>query len=147
MYMVDVSSYPGIAITNPIDGGSYPVKAGSFPVNAGSYPLRCRSRCPCIATSHPDAYPVHYPIDRKSTLHQRKIHHPSTELITPSTPLLYGPKHLATPTPHSHHRLTVSPISFFSFSFAFCSINFPFAPGHQQPYPQPYSRSLSLVFP
>merc|ERR1711911_484657 len=78
MYMVDVSSYPGIAITNPIDGGSYPVKAGSFPVNAGSYPLRCRSRCPCIATSHPDAFPVHYPIDGKSTLHQRKIHHPST---------------------------------------------------------------------
>merc|ERR1711911_75514 len=97
-YPVDVRSYP-------VDGVSYPINAGSFLVHAGSFPLQCRSRCPCIATSYSDAYPVHYPIDGKSTLHRRKIHHPSTALITPSTPLLYRPKRLATQTPHSHHRL------------------------------------------
>ena len=101
------------------------------------------------APASPLQIPMHIPFITPSTENPRSIDGKSTfhrrSLSPPSTPLLYGPKHLATPTPHSHHRLTVSPISFFSFSFAFCPINFPFAPGHQQPYPQPYSLTHHLV--
>merc|ERR1711946_29071 len=88
-------------------------------------------------------------IDGKSTLHRRKIHAPSTPLITGSTPLLYPPKRLASPRLHlTLITVIVSPISFFSFSLAFCPINFPFAPRHQQPYPTailPHSPSRSIA--
>merc|ERR1711911_301011 len=92
----------------------------------------------------------HCPIDGKSTLHRRKIHAPSTEnprsidgkstlhrrrlSYTGSTPLLYPPKRLASPTPHSHHRHRLP--------------NFLFAPRHQQPYPTailPHSPSRSIA--
>ena len=36
---LDGPSYPGFAITNPVDCGSYPVNFGSFPVPTGSYPV------------------------------------------------------------------------------------------------------------
>merc|ERR1711946_87354 len=58
----------------------------------------------------------HCPIDGKSTLHRRKIHAPSTPLITGSTPLLYPPKRLASPTPHSHHRHRLPNFLLFFFS-------------------------------
>merc|ERR1711946_95235 len=74
-------------------------------------------RCPCFATSYPDAYRRNLcPIDGKSTLHRRKIHAPSTPLITGSTPLLYPPKRLASPTPHSHHRHRLPSFLLFFFS-------------------------------
>merc|ERR1712015_386942 len=97
-------------------------------------------------------------IDGKSMLHRRKIHAPSTEnprsidaayhrvnatFIPAQTPRLASP--------HLHLTLItviVSPDSFFSFSLAFCPINFPFAPRHQQPYPTailPHSPSRSIA--
>ena len=80
-YPVHARSYPVHAGSFPVDGGSfpahpgsYPVDGGSFPVHDGSFPLRCRSRCPCFATSYPDAYRRnHCPIDGKSTLHRRRL--------------------------------------------------------------------------
>ena len=149
-YPVHARSYPVHAGSFPAHPGSYPVDGGSFPVHDGSFPLRCRSRCPCFATSYPDAYRRnHCPIDGKSTLHRRKIHAPSTPLITGSTPLLYPPKRLASPRLHlTLITVIVSPDSFFSFSLAFCPINFPFAPRHQQPYPTailPHSPSRSIA--
>merc|ERR1711911_460855 len=147
---VDARSYPVHAGSFPGHPGSYSVDGGSFPVHDGSFPLRCRSRCPCFATSYPDAYRRnHCSIDGKSTLHRRKIHAPSTPLITGSTPLLYPPKRLASPRLHlTLITVIVSPDSFFSFSLAFCPINFPFAPRHQQPYPTailPHSPSRSIA--
>merc|ERR1711911_464603 len=97
---------------------------------------------PCFATSYPDAYRRnHCPIDGKSTLHRRKIHAPSTEnprsidgkstlhrrrlSYTGSTPLLYPPKRLASPTPHSHHRHRLPNFLLFFFSLSFFPSSLP----------------------
>ena len=135
------NSFPFDGGSYPVNARSYPVHAGSYPVHDGSFPLRCRSRCPCFATSYPDAYRRnHCPIDGKSTLHRRRL-----------SP---GQRHFYTrpnASPRLHLTLItviVSPVSFFSFSLAFCPINFPFAPRHQQPYPTailPHSPSRSIA--
>jgi len=135
-----------VTAADTVNARSYPVHAGSYPVHDGSFPLRCRSRCPCFATSYPDAYRRnHCPIDGKSTLHRRKIHAPSTPLITGSTPLLYPPKRLASPTPHSHHRHRLPNFLLFFFS-RILSHQFPIRSSPSTTISHRHTPSLTISF-
>merc|ERR1711911_435997 len=84
-------------------------------------------------------------IDGKSTLHRRRIHAPSTPLITGSTPLLYPPKRLASPTPHSHHRLRLPSFLLFFFS-RILSHQFPIRSSPSTTISHRHTPSLTISF-
>ena len=77
--------------------------------------------------------------------HRRKIHAPSTPLITGSTPLLYPPKRLASPTPHSHHRHRLPSFLLFFFS-RILSHQFPIRSSPSTTISHRHTPSLTISF-
>ena len=133
---------PSMSAHTPLTASHIP----SMPVHSLSMPAHSPSNVGLDAPASPLHIPMHTPsitpstenprsINGKSTIHRRRLSPRQRHFYT-------GPN----ASPRRHLTLiTVSPISFFSFSFAFGPINFPFAPRHQQPYPQPYSLTYHLV--
>merc|ERR1711911_221776 len=160
------ASTPAHTPSTPAHTPSTPAHTPSMPAHTPSMPAHTPSMAahsPLMTAHSPSdvgldapASPLHIPmhtdatiapstenprsIDGKSTLHRRRLSPGQRHFYTRAKRLAF--LHLTLIT------VIVSPISFFSFSLAFCPINFPFAPRHQQPYPTailPHSPSRSIA--